>query len=317
MKIEIFDVEHGACSLITTSGRQHVMIDCGHKVGDDIVSQAMVNALSGAIHMPQAGLGAQFGIGGFGGLSGLLPSQPPSSSGWRPSNELKRRGIQTIDKLIISNYDEDHLSDLPNIQGKIFIAEIFGNPSISMPLLKTMKSGRIGNGAVALIDLLETKQHTFQPRRINNIYTSMFWVPYGYRGLSDTNNLSVVTFVSMNDLHMIFPGDVEVPAWDALLENNNFLSNLKRVNVFVASHHGRENGYHSEVFKNGRCSPVLVIISDKSIMHSTQESAASRYGRHASGIIIKGQHRKVLTTRNDGHIRFDFDQFGKANVNVA
>ena len=30
MLLDIFDVEHGACALITTSNGKRVMIDCGH-----------------------------------------------------------------------------------------------------------------------------------------------------------------------------------------------------------------------------------------------------------------------------------------------
>src|SRR5262249_40876613 len=29
MYLEIFDVEHGACALITTSGDRHILVDCG------------------------------------------------------------------------------------------------------------------------------------------------------------------------------------------------------------------------------------------------------------------------------------------------
>jgi beta-lactamase superfamily II metal-dependent hydrolase len=314
MKVEIFDVEHGACSLITTSGGQHVMIDCGHKTGSSVETQSILQALYPSMFL-QNNLGLPSGLTA---AQTLLGTPSPTSTGWRPSDELKRRGIQEIDKLIISNYDEDHLSDLPNIrEQRIHVWEIVGNPTVSMNSLKNLKKNGIGDGVGTAIDLLENFQHTFSPRQIREIYLYHFWIRYNPLLSMNTNNLSLVTFVSINDLHMIFPGDIEATAWDMLLSNNDFLAHLKRVNVFIASHHGRKNGYHNEVFKNGRCSPVLVIISDKSIMHSTQESAASRYGSHASGITIKGQHRKVLTTRNDGHIRFDFDQFGKANVNVA
>ena len=87
--------------------------------------------------------------------------------------------------------------------------------------------------------------------------------------------------------------------------------------MFIASHHGRVNGYHADVFAGGRCSPAVVIISDKSIVHGTQENAATRYGRHALGVTIGGQPRKVLSTRNDGHIRFSFNQHGLAQVQIG
>jgi beta-lactamase superfamily II metal-dependent hydrolase len=307
MMVEIFDVEHGACALIMTARGQHVLIDCGYKAGDNLAGFAGYNALT-------AGLAPLSGLNPF---NGLLSFMPPASAGWRPSEELRRRNIQVVDQLIISNYDDDHLADLPNIRGKIYIADIFGNPSIPMPLLKRMKGMPLGAGASSLIDLKENFQHTFRPHRIDGVYLYAFWVPYGVGGLVDTNNLSVVTFVSINDLHIIFPGDVEGPAWDILLANNDFLAHLRRVNVFVASHHGRVNGYHADVFNNGRCCPTIAIISDKAIMHGTQERAADRYGNHAIGMHLNGSRRKVLTTRNDGRIRFSFNMNGMACVDVG
>jgi hypothetical protein len=77
------------------------------------------------------------------------------------------------------------------------------------------------------------------------------------------------------------------------------------VNVFVASHHGRENGYCEEMFQH--CRPDIVIISDKKVDHNTQEHC---YGTHASGIdfwrgIEYLGRRYVLTTRKDGHIAIE------------
>jgi beta-lactamase superfamily II metal-dependent hydrolase len=73
MFLEIFDVEHGACALITTSNGKRVVIDCGHN----------------------------------------------ATTGWNPTTELIARGIWSLDQLIISNYDEDHVSGFPNLAALI------------------------------------------------------------------------------------------------------------------------------------------------------------------------------------------------------
>ena len=71
------------------------------------------------------------------------------------------------------------------------------------------------------------------------------------------------------------------------------------MNVFVASHHGRESGYLPEVFEF--CSPELVIISDRNIIYRTQEHI---YAQHARGVRWPdGTVRRVVTTRNDGLIQ--------------
>ena len=47
------------------------------------------------------------------------------------------------------------------------------------------------------------------------------------------------------------------------------------------------------------CRPKAVVFSDAWISYDTQQMAGT-YGQHASGVAFNGQHRRVLTTRNDG-----------------
>ncbi|HEX7028614.1 MAG TPA: hypothetical protein VF268_15335, partial [Gammaproteobacteria bacterium] len=83
------------------------------------------------------------------------------------------------------------------------------------------------------------------------------------------------------------------------LENSVFCDHLRRVNIFVASHHGRVSGYCESVFDC--CKPDIVIISDKEIIHETQKQM---YAKHAKGLLWNGgpEKRYVLTTRSDGMI---------------
>lgn len=120
-----------------------------------------------------------------------------------------------------------------------------------------------------------------------------------YPTFQDTNNLSLVFFVHYDGMGIIFPGDLERAGWKELLNNPEFRDHLNRVNIFVASHHGRESGYCEEVFNY--CWPEIVIISDKEIVHETQKQ---QYARHASGVPWDGgsEKRYVLTTRADGMI---------------
>jgi hypothetical protein len=102
---------------------------------------------------------------------------------------------------------------------------------------------------------------------------------------------------------IVYPGDIEEEGWKTALLNPDFRALLRRVNVFMASHHGRESGLCEEVFEI--CRPCAFIISDKEMVHATQETT-SWYGRHAYGLnkIMKSpwdtpETRYVFTTRND------------------
>lgn len=118
-----------------------------------------------------------------------------------------------------------------------------------------------------------------------------------YPDFADTNNLSLLIFLKMGDISIALPGDLERAGWLALLGDSSVRRELRDVDYFVASHHGRENGYCKEVFDY--CKPRAVIFSDASIVYETQEMAGT-YSQHASGVVFNGQHRRVLTTRNDG-----------------
>ena len=108
-------------------------------------------------------------------------------------------------------------------------------------------------------------------------------------------------FVSMNILY------------DALSLNIEFGRRPEKVNIFIASHHGRENGYCKEVFNH--CNPEMVIISDQEREFSTQNH--DLYSQHARGInfgtIFAPKHRKVLTTRSDGNIKI-YNQNNKCYI---
>lgn len=122
----------------------------------------------------------------------------------------------------------------------------------------------------------------------------------------DTNNLSQIIFIEHYGTAICISGDIEESGWKKLLEVEPSLKDwLKKTNIFIASHHGRKNGYCSDIFLH--CTPECIIISDKGIIHDTQRNMCSIYGNCISGngVIFNGdviQKRRVLTTRDDGHI---------------
>ncbi|MDP8213431.1 MAG: hypothetical protein P9X22_09140 [Candidatus Zapsychrus exili] len=135
-----------------------------------------------------------------------------------------------------------------------------------------------------------------------------------YPDFLDTNNLSLVTFIECDGLTVIFPGDLEKEGWLKLLMNNAFCNHLAKVDIFIASHHGREDGYCREVFDY--CHPEIVVISDKEIVHETQKNI---YASHAKGVLWGGgpDKRYVLTTRSDGMIIITKQVGTRGNINTS
>jgi len=112
-----------------------------------------------------------------------------------------------------------------------------------------------------------------------------------------------LSFIHCKGFHAVIPGDLETTGWKKLLELEAFRMELRRTTVFIASHHGRENGYCREVFDF--CTPDVVVFSDSRIAHATQEET-NKYASHVRGITFNSQERFVLTTRNDGSLTWTY-----------
>jgi beta-lactamase superfamily II metal-dependent hydrolase len=139
---------------------------------------------------------------------------------------------------------------------------------------------------------------------MGGITATTFWNSYPL--FTDTNNLSLVVFIRYANVSILFPGDLEKDGWRALLQRPDFREQLSKVDILVASHHGRESGFCPEVFYY--CKPQAIVISDKPIEHETQLTHPDyRAVTTDLGVRVRttNKMRHVLTTRRDGTIQFD------------
>lgn len=218
-----------------------------------------------------------------------------------PSIFLRNNGIKRINHLYLSHFDQDHICDLPNVRAECIIDVLYRNPTFPGSVMRQIKAqeGGITSSMESAISMHETwtgiaPQVDFGDVTITSFYNS-------YPDFTDTNNLSMVTFVEYDGLNIIIPGDLKTAGWGPLLQNFIFRAHLAKVNVFIASHHGRDEGYRAEVFQY--CKPQIIILSDKNIVHLSQEHD---YTKHATGVPNgKDSRRYVYTTRSDGHIRIN------------
>ncbi len=219
------------------------------------------------------------------------------STNWKPSDWLKSRN-QRPHCLVLSNLDRDHLSDLPSFEPGIRPVSIKHNNSVSPDWVENLKTEESGEVHDSIKTALHWVRNVFTGESINPDYgmEKMFFY-HSPTKFQDTNNLSVVTFVSYNNISIMFPGDLETAGWQEFLKDQNFLTYLRRTNIFIASHHGRE-----------------VIISDKPVVHGTQDH--DLYSQHCSGLDFSGTNRKVLTTRNDGKITIEVPSTGSYTVYI-
>ena len=260
MKLEIFNVEHGACALLTNDHGQRMMIDCGHN----------------------------------------------TSTGWKPGTYLKSIGVHYLEMLWITNYDEDHVSGINDLLDNVIVDTFGRNTDISPALITHLKRNNTpGPGIARLIDTLSkcSPPGVTPPGRgfpvVHGVTTQSFWNPYPQ--FQDENNLSLVLKITFGGTVIMFTGDMELSGWKALLQRTDFQNALAGIDIYVASHHGREDGYCEEMFKHFTPNtPRFVVVSDKSIVHETQKSGPL-YAAKAFGGNFNGENnRKLITTRSDG-----------------
>lgn len=282
MILKIWDVEHGACAMLT-----HRSV-CG---------------VNGRLAMIDSGDNSAIGW-------------TPST---HIKHYLQR---SVLDYLFVTNADLDHISDLNNLwEEGITVSTFFSNRSVSPEVMRIIKEAG-GKLTVDIARYLNIHASYVYPvdtpfdGNMGGITVTTFWnsTPRFY----DTNNLSLVVFFKFGAFKILFPGDLEEAGWLALLEQPEFRTELIDTTVLVASHHGRESGYCEALFDY--CHPRAIVMSDKAIVHDTQgmtETYRQRVNHHwPNGVLVAttGKQRRVLTTRRDGWIQFNVNDLGDFTI---
>lgn len=227
-------------------------------------------------------------------------------------------GMYEIGNLVITNYDHDHFDGLPYLLQKSVVKTAYFAKNLSINDLIDIKD-EVTPALASLVDLrsrFTSDVADFKPSYRTEIFslTSNELLEAGIA--PTTNHLSQMIFVEAGKNVICIPGDLEKQSWNLMLQKDRVCDLLKRTNIFFASHHGRENGYHDEVFDH--CFPDCIIISDKEVVHGTQQGMSSLYAQHVlgDGVVLETTSgitkRKVLTTRKDGHLLIKLDTQGNA-----
>jgi beta-lactamase superfamily II metal-dependent hydrolase len=232
------------------------------------------------------------------------------TTGWKPGPYLKSRQINQIDLLAVTNYDGDHVSGLIGLRESVGVKVLLRNKRVSLDQLRAIKAETGGMGH-SIRHLMHMAEHVYTAPAEDLVCPGFSYKTFAHShdDFQDTNNLSLVVFVELHGIGILFPGDLEVPGWTKMLSRPDFREVLKKTSIFVASHHGRRSGFCKDVFEyQGQklCQPYFVVVSDKSKEFGSQETHAD-YHAAARGGQFGSQERFVLTTRSDGRIRFTFE----------
>lgn len=212
--------------------------------------------------------------------------------------------------LTLTNYDQDHFSDLPYIKNKTNLLSVCFPPNLTGTEIKSLKL----NITDAINEVAYIRDNWTSPV---TDYNPPFDKKTFYLKKSDfdtevgTNELSQLVFITYKNVRICIPGDLTSIAWDKLLKNEEIINYLKGTTIFITSHHGRKDGYNEKIFNY--CKPESIIISDTDINYDTQDGMSATYAKHVTypGIWFNNNEiRQVLTTRSDGNILIEIEDDG-------
>lgn len=232
-----------------------------------------------------------------------------SRSDFSPLTFLKNNfRINNLDEVLITHPHADHLTDIYHFDS--LSPRIFHRPR------------HLSEEEISAANRREDTGIIDKYIEINNRYTSAIGAsdnpeaPQNNGGVKfyvfndsssskqNINNHGLIVIIEYSDSKIIFPGDIESPAWTALLQRKDFAMAISGADILIAPHHGRESGFYNDLFKILK--PKLTIISDGRFCDT---SATSRYSAVSTGWTIHhrdtskaSETRKCITTRQDGHI---------------
>ncbi len=245
-----------------------------------------------------------------------------------PLTYLKNsKRIDKLDGIFITHPHRDHIDDIENFEmlaptvfwwaSHLSDQEVYaGNkPQDSSKVATYLRICKKYSGTIT---------HADSPGNIaNNGCTQfeVFRVKNTNRG--NLNDQSLALVIAYAGTKILMTGDQERGAWKELLANPAFVKAAGKTDILLASHHGRESGFHSELF-DVIGNPSLVIISDTNApstcvrdkyYHKTNDTGWNVHSRSGA----ESETRYCLTTRDDGTIQVTCkkDENGKTWRNVT
>ncbi|MEW6673364.1 MAG: ComEC/Rec2 family competence protein [Thermodesulfobacteriota bacterium] len=213
---------------------------------------------------------------------------------------LWRKKIKTVDVLILTHPNSDHLNGLLYIAEHFNVREIWTNsqPAATQSYGRLLEIIRKNNIRMPAFDTL------VRSREINGARFNIIYPPQGFIEKAVTekwrnlNNNSIVVQVRFGAKTMLFPGDIMAPAEAELA---SAVGSALASDVMVSPHHGSAKS-SSDVFLDA-VSPQAVIISNgwKNRFNFPHEAVLEKYRRRGY---------RIFRTDTDGAVFITTDGTG-------
>jgi competence protein ComEC len=277
MKINFYDVEHGSCTHIITPNKKHILVDVGSKADKSIVSH-IKNTYFQSVY--------------DGGVDGLIITHP----------------------------HEDHIYDLPELCKKL-TPKILMRPKDAFDIVPSKDTPLHKEITKCVNDMnksynlpVASNENPLNPENNGGVEIEVITAPSSETTKNDLNTFSNIVIVRYLGYKFVLTGDNPKSILQKMVDTDkdNIKWKIANATVLLAPHHGRTGEFCKDFFN---CvNPILTVVSDKSIVHTTQEETSSVYkGRGAD---LYDRHRYVLTTRNDSTITFNIQSEDNCTVSL-
>ena len=193
---------------------------------------------------------------------------------------LKSKGITTIDKLILTHGDYDHIGGAAAIIEQLHVREVL--------FPKTVKMSEIEDETMGIAQKANVKINFLSEGLSWRSGDNMFRVlsPVVNQKGEDRNNQSIAIVAQIGGLTWLFPGDLEQEGERSLVSRNPSLS----IDVLKVGHHGSKTSTTEELLTT--FSPKLAIIS---------VGSQNQYGHPHQEVITKLVNNGTSVLRTDQH----------------
>ncbi|WP_265457430.1 DNA internalization-related competence protein ComEC/Rec2 [Enterococcus sp. HY326] len=218
-------------------------------------------------------------------------SQSPSEYNLIPF--IQSRGVKTIDKLIITHADEDHMGETRNLLENFSVNELY------------LANGVQNNGKMH--DFL--KDFTAQNGRLQLVQAGdvigdyfKFQILYPSKNVLGENNDSLVLWTKLQERSLLLTGDLEAAGEQELLVNYPNLS----ADILKVGHHGSKTSTTPE-FVNQLETTVAIICCGQD----------NRFGHPHPEVLATLKDSRVLRTDRDGMIYFSDGNFNLKDIQTV
>ena len=196
---------------------------------------------------------------------------------------LWRKKIRTVDTLILSHPNSDHLNGLIYIARNFHVKKVWTNSEARNTLGYQSFTEVIANQKIVLPSFADMPRSLW----INGVKLEFLYPPQGFlkreekEKWRDTNNNSLVVKVSMGSTSFLFPGDIMAAAEKELV---GLAGKKLNSTVLIAPHHGSRSS-SSTVFL-GEVNPEVIVVSSgrKSRFKLPHPTILKKYQHHGYSI---------------------------------